>query len=187
MPSFCGRCDVDRNRHFRGGLDVLVEYGLEDRALCNTNGLRKLAKEVALPEFRHWPDQPRYVGRASIGPTTKLPTLGHIPYFDAMNGVVPGGRRRELIAGDCGSAAGGNLPGVLADSRRLLQGNRGRLSSNRPTRPLNGVGSPWKHRAPCLVGFRYQPAVCGGFFELSRLTSRSTGPPPEQMEEHVRY
>ncbi|MFQ3628451.1 MAG: methionine synthase [Cyanobacteriota bacterium] len=56
---------------------VLAEYNLGDRAY----ELNKLAAELAkrCAEEFSTPDKPRFVA-GSIGPTTKLPTLGHIDY-----------------------------------------------------------------------------------------------------------
>ncbi|MEB3229973.1 MAG: methionine synthase [Leptolyngbyaceae bacterium] len=58
---------------------VLAEYDLADRAYDLNRKAAELAKEVAA-EFST-PEKPRFVA-GSIGPTTKLPTLGHIRYDD---------------------------------------------------------------------------------------------------------
>ena len=59
---------------------VLAEYDLADQAYYLTKTAAELAKGVAA-EFST-PEKPRFVA-GSIGPTTKLPTLGHID-FDTM-------------------------------------------------------------------------------------------------------
>lgn len=59
---------------------VLAEYDLADQAYYLTKTAAELAKSVAA-EFST-PEKPRFVA-GSIGPTTKLPTLGHID-FDTM-------------------------------------------------------------------------------------------------------
>ncbi|MFN6525925.1 methionine synthase [Nostoc sp. ChiSLP03a] len=59
---------------------VLAEYDLADQAYCLSKTAAELAKRVAA-EFST-PEKPRFVA-GSIGPTTKLPTLGHID-FDTM-------------------------------------------------------------------------------------------------------
>ena len=56
---------------------VLSEYGLEADAHALNVESARLAREVA--DSYATPDRPRWVG-GSIGPTTKLPTLGHITY-----------------------------------------------------------------------------------------------------------
>jgi 5-methyltetrahydrofolate--homocysteine methyltransferase len=59
---------------------VLAEYDLADQAYCLSKKAAELAKSVTA-EFST-PEKPRFVA-GSIGPTTKLPTLGHID-FDTM-------------------------------------------------------------------------------------------------------
>ena len=73
-------CDVIETDSFGSTRIVLAEYELEDKTRELNIAAAKLAKEVAR-EFST-PDKPRFVA-GSIGPTTKLPSLGHISY-DAM-------------------------------------------------------------------------------------------------------
>ena len=56
---------------------VLAEYDLADQAYYLTKKAAELAKSVAA-EFST-PEKPRFVA-GYIGPTTKLPTLGHIDF-----------------------------------------------------------------------------------------------------------
>ncbi|HOP50021.1 MAG TPA: homocysteine S-methyltransferase family protein [Ignavibacteriales bacterium] len=87
--------DVIETNSFGATRLVLKEYGLEDLAYELNKKAAQLAKEVA-NEFstEEWP---RFVA-GSIGPGTKLPTLGHITYqelfdiyFEQMNGLIDGG------------------------------------------------------------------------------------------------
>jgi len=73
-------CDVVETDSFGSSRIVLAEYELEDRTRELNIAAAKLAKEVAR-EFST-KEKPRFVA-GSIGPTTKLPSLGHIGY-DAM-------------------------------------------------------------------------------------------------------
>ena len=72
--------DVIETDTFGAASIVLAEYDLADQAYGLNKAAAQLAKRVAA-EFST-PDKPRFVA-GSIGPTTKLPTLGHID-FDAM-------------------------------------------------------------------------------------------------------
>ncbi|WP_066425595.1 methionine synthase [Anabaena sp. 4-3] len=72
--------DVIETDTFGGTSIVLAEYDLADQAYYLNKTAAQLAKSVAA-EFST-PDKPRFVA-GSIGPTTKLPTLGHID-FDTM-------------------------------------------------------------------------------------------------------
>lgn len=72
--------DVIETDTFGGTSIVLAEYDLADQAYYLNKTAAELAKSVAA-EFST-PEKPRFVA-GSIGPTTKLPTLGHID-FDTM-------------------------------------------------------------------------------------------------------
>src|SRR6266496_1541480 len=73
-------CDVVETNTFGATRIVLAEFGLQDRTEEINLAAVKLAREVA-QQFST-KDKPRYVA-GSIGPTTKLPSLGHIG-FDQM-------------------------------------------------------------------------------------------------------
>ncbi|MBD2666606.1 methionine synthase [Richelia sinica FACHB-800] len=72
--------DVIETDTFGGTSIVLAEYDLQDQTYYLNKAAAELAKQVAT-EFST-PEKPRFVA-GSIGPTTKLPTLGHID-FDTM-------------------------------------------------------------------------------------------------------
>jgi len=72
--------DVIETDTFGGASIVLAEYDLADQAYTLNKAAAELAKRVAA-EFST-PEKPRFVA-GSMGPTTKLPTLGHID-FDTM-------------------------------------------------------------------------------------------------------
>jgi 5-methyltetrahydrofolate--homocysteine methyltransferase len=74
--------DVIETDTFGGTSIVLGEYNLGDRAYYLNKTAVELAKKVAL-EFST-PEKPRFVA-ASMGPGTKLPSLGHISYDDLEN------------------------------------------------------------------------------------------------------
>src|SRR5919109_4475996 len=77
---FAVGCDVVETNTFGATSIVLGEYGLESRVGEINIAAAKLAREVA--QSFSTPDKPRFVA-GSIGPTTKLPSLGHIG-FDEM-------------------------------------------------------------------------------------------------------
>ncbi|MGE5114022.1 MAG: methionine synthase [Acidobacteriaceae bacterium] len=74
-------CDVVETNTFGSTRIVLAEYQLEDKVAELNIAAAKLARQVAA-DFST-PARPRYVA-GSVGPTTKLPSLGHIG-FDAMS------------------------------------------------------------------------------------------------------
>jgi len=78
-------CDVVETDTFGGARVVLAEYDLQDKVAEINIAAAKIAKEVA-QQFSS-KDKPRFVA-GSIGPTTKLPSLGHIKFDDMVAGYV---------------------------------------------------------------------------------------------------
>lgn len=88
-------CDVIETNTFGATPIVLAEYDIADRAYELNLKAAQLARRVAA-EFSS-PEKPRWVA-GSIGPTTKLPSLGHISFKDMkaaydvqVRGLVDGG------------------------------------------------------------------------------------------------
>ena len=70
-------CDVLETDSFGSSSIVLAEYDLQDRTRELNLAAAQLARSVA--DAYSTPERPRFVA-GSIGPTTKLPSLGHIGY-----------------------------------------------------------------------------------------------------------
>src|SRR5437588_12533730 len=87
-------CDVVETNTFGATRVVLAEYDLQDKVAELNIAAAKIAKEVA-QQFST-KDKPRFVA-GSIGPTTKLPSLGHIKFDDMVAGYVA--QVRGLIDG----------------------------------------------------------------------------------------
>ncbi len=93
--------DVVETNSFGSASIVLAEYDIPEQAYELNLRAAQLAREVALDFSTK--DQPRFVA-GSIGPTTKLPTLGHIgydalkaSYVTQVQGLVDGGSDMLLI------------------------------------------------------------------------------------------
>jgi 5-methyltetrahydrofolate--homocysteine methyltransferase len=82
---FAVGCDVVETDTFGGTSIVLGEFGLADRVAEINLAAVKIAKEVA-QQFST-ASRPRFVA-GSIGPTTKLPSLGHIKFDDMVASYV---------------------------------------------------------------------------------------------------
>src|ERR1700685_4110031 len=78
-------CDVVETDTFGATRVVLAEYDLQDKTAEINIAAAKIDKEVAQPLST--PARPRFVA-GSIGPTTKLPSLGHIKFDDMVAGYV---------------------------------------------------------------------------------------------------
>jgi 5-methyltetrahydrofolate--homocysteine methyltransferase len=87
--------DVIETDTFGGTSIVLAEYDLADQAYALNKAAAELAKRVATAYST--PEKPRFVA-GSMGPGTKLPTLGHIDfdtlknaYVEQAQGLIDGG------------------------------------------------------------------------------------------------
>ncbi len=78
-------CDVIETNSFGGGEVVLAEFGIADKTYDVNFKAASLAKRLA-NDFST-KEKPRFVA-GSIGPGTKLPTLGHINYRDLKQAYV---------------------------------------------------------------------------------------------------
>lgn len=72
-------CDVIETNSFGGSEVVLSEFGIVEKTYDVNRKAAELAKRIASDYSTN--DKPRFVA-GSIGPGTKLPTLGHITYGD---------------------------------------------------------------------------------------------------------
>lgn len=94
-------CDVIETNSFGGSEVVLTEFGIADKTYDVNLKAAQLAKR--LTNDYSTPDKPRFVA-GSIGPGTKLPTLGHITYLDLkdayreqVRGLIDGGSDVLLV------------------------------------------------------------------------------------------
>ncbi|WP_433224933.1 methionine synthase [Microtetraspora malaysiensis] len=93
--------DCVETNTFNANYAALGEYGISDRIFELSEAGARLARE----EADRWstPDHPRFV-LGSMGPGTKLPTLGHLPYAtlrdayrDNAAGLIAGGADAIII------------------------------------------------------------------------------------------
>lgn len=88
-------CDVIETNSFGGSEVVLAEFGIAEKTYDVNKKAAELAKRLARDYSTS--DKPRFVA-GSIGPGTKLPTLGHITYKnlkaayrEQVRGLIDGG------------------------------------------------------------------------------------------------
>ena len=173
-------CDVIETDTFGAASIVLAEYDLETQAFAINKRAAELAKEVAT-EFST-AEKPRFVA-GSMGPTTKLPTLGHID-FDLMKASFTE-QAEGLIAGDVDLFIVETCQDVL-QIKAALQGIEAAFTKTGQRRPLM-VSVTMEATGTMLVGSDIAAVVAIlEPFPIDVLgLNCATG--PEQMKEHIRY
>ena len=172
-------CDVIETNSFGSSSIVLAEYDIADMAYELNFNSAKLAKKVA-NDFNQ--SKPRFVA-GSIGPTTKLPTLGHISYQDI---------KKSFYTQACGLLDGGADIFLLETCQDILQAKAGLAS-------IFQVMEEKKRKIPVivqitiertgtmLVGSDIASAFCAlEPFEIDAIGMNcATG--PLEMSAHIRY
>jgi 5-methyltetrahydrofolate--homocysteine methyltransferase len=173
-------CDVIETDTFGATSIVLAEYDLQDQAFALNKRAAELAREMA-DQFST-PDHPRFVA-GSFGPTTKLPTLGHID-FDTMKASFRE-QAEGLIAGDVDLFIVETCQDVL-QIKAALQGIEEAFAATGERVPLM-VSVTMETTGTMLVGSDIAAVVAIlEPFPIDVLgLNCATG--PEQMKEHVRY
>jgi 5-methyltetrahydrofolate--homocysteine methyltransferase len=173
-------CDVIETDTFGATSIVLAEYDLQDQAFPLNKRAAELAREMA-DQFST-PDHPRFVA-GSFGPTTKLPTLGHID-FDTMKASFRE-QAEGLIAGDVDLFIVETCQDVL-QIKAALQGIEEAFAATGQRLPLM-VSVTMETTGTMLVGSDIAAVVAIlEPFQIDVLgLNCATG--PEQMKEHVRY
>ena len=173
-------CDVIETDTFGAASIVLAEYGLEDQAFAINRRAAELAREVA--DGFSTSQKPRFVA-GSMGPTTKLPTLGHID-FDTMKASYRE-QAEGLLAGDVDLFIVETCQDVL-QIKAALQGIEEAFASTGQRRALM-VSVTMETTGTMLVGSDIAAVVAIlEPFPIDVLgLNCATG--PEQMKEHVRF
>lgn len=173
-------CDVIETDTFGAASIVLAEYDLQDQAFAINKRAAELAREMA--DAYSTPEKPRFVA-GSMGPTTKLPTLGHID-FDTMKAAFAE-QAEGLIAGDVDLFIVETCQDVL-QIKAALQGIEQAFERTGQRRPLM-VSVTMETTGTMLVGSDIAAVVSIlEPFPIDVLgLNCATG--PEQMKEHIRY
>jgi 5-methyltetrahydrofolate--homocysteine methyltransferase len=159
---------------------VLAEYDIADQAFAINKAAAELAREMA--DAYSTPDKPRFVA-GSMGPTTKLPTLGHVD-FDTMKASFAE-QAEGLLAGDVDLFIVETCQDVL-QIKAALQGIEAAFTKTGQRRPLM-VSITMETTGTMLVGSDIAAALAIlEPFPIDVLgLNCATG--PEQMKEHMRY
>jgi len=159
---------------------VLAEYDIAAQAFAINKRAAELAREMA--DAYSTPEKPRFVA-GSMGPTTKLPTLGHVD-FDTMKASFAE-QAEGLLAGDVDLFIVETCQDVL-QIKAALQGIEAAFSKTGQRRPLM-VSITMETTGTMLVGSDIAAALAIlEPFPIDVLgLNCATG--PEQMKEHIRY
>ena len=159
---------------------VLAEYDIADQAFAINQRAAQLAREMA--DAYSTPEKPRFVA-GSMGPTTKLPTLGHVD-FDTMRASFEE-QAEGLLAGDVDLFIVETCQDVL-QIKAALQGIEDAFAKTGQRRPLM-VSVTMETTGTMLVGSDIAAVVAIlEPFPIDVLgLNCATG--PEQMKEHIRY
>ena len=173
-------CDVIETDTFGATSLVLAEYDIADQTFALNKRAAELAREVAAAYST--PEKPRFVA-GSMGPTTKLPTLGHID-FDTMKASFAE-QAEGLLAGDVDLFIVETCQDVL-QIKAALQGIEDAFTKTGQRRPLM-VSVTMETTGTMLVGSDIAAVVAIlEPFPIDVLgLNCATG--PEQMKEHIRY
>jgi 5-methyltetrahydrofolate--homocysteine methyltransferase len=123
-------CDVIETDTFGATSLVLAEYDIADQSFAMNQRAAELAREMA--DRYTTPEKPRYVA-GSMGPTTKLPTLGHVD-FDTMKASFAE-QAEGLLAGNVDLLIVETCQDVL-QIKAALQGIEAAFSKTGQRRPL---------------------------------------------------
>ena len=111
--------DCVETNTFGTNLSALNEYDIPDRISELAHAAARIARESA--DAHSTPDRPRWV-LGSVGPGTKLPTLGHLPYAQL----------RDAYATQVAAMVDGGIDAVLVEtSQDLLQTKAAVLGAKR--------------------------------------------------------
>ncbi|MCF8132223.1 MAG: methionine synthase [Synechococcus sp. Tobar2m-G35] len=173
-------CDVIETDTFGATSLVLSEYDIQDRAFEINRRAAELAREEA--DRFSTPEHPRFVA-GSMGPTTKLPTLGHVD-FDTMAESFAE-QARGLLAGNVDLFIVETCQDVL-QIKAALSGLERAFSETGERRPLM-VSVTMETTGTMLVGSDIAAVVSIlEPFPIDVLgLNCATG--PEQMKEHIRH
>ncbi len=172
--------DVIETDTFGGTSIVLAEYDLADKAYYLNKKATEIAKKIAA-EYST-PEKPRFVA-GSMGPGTKLPTLGHIDfdtlrdaYIEQAEGLYDGGADL-LIIETCQDVL--QIKSALNAVEEVFEKKANRL-------PIM-VSITMETMGTMLVGTEISAALA--ILEPYKIDilglNCATG--PEQMKEHIKY
>src|SRR6476469_1196844 len=159
---------------------VLAEYGIADVTFDLNVAAARIAKEVAA-EFST-PDRPRFV-IGSMGPGTRLPSLGQIPYVELRDGYQL--QVEGLIAGGVDVLLSETVSDLL-QAKAAINGARAAMSAAGVLLPLM-VQVTVETTGRMLVGSEIGAALTALEAMQPDVIGMNCATGPAEMTEHLRY
>ena len=173
-------CDVIETATFGAFATPLGEYDVADKAYEINLEAARIARRVA--DEHSTPDQQRFVA-GSIGPGTKMPTLGHIRFADL----------RDEYELQCRGLLEGGVDVLLIETQYDLLGAKAGINAARRAMAATGIDVPIQVQVTIeqtgrmLVGTEIGAALTA--LEAMRIDviglNCATG--PAEMSEHIRH
>ena len=173
-------CDAVETNSFGANLANLAEYDIADRIFELAEASARIAREVA--DGWSTPDHPRFV-LGSVGPGTKLPTLGHTSYAalrDAYQSEVAG-----LVAGGADAILVETAQDLL-QAKAAVIGARRALTAAGSTLPLVAQVTV-ETTGTMLLGSEIGAALTALEPLGIDLIGLNCATGPAEMGEHLRY
>jgi 5-methyltetrahydrofolate--homocysteine methyltransferase len=173
-------CDAVETNSFGANLANLAEYDVADRIYELAEASARIAREVA--DGWSTPDHPRFV-LGSVGPGTKLPTLGHTSYAalrDAYQTEVAG-----LVAGGADAILVETAQDLL-QAKAAVIGARRALTAAGSTLPLIAQVTV-ETTGTLLLGSEIGAALTALEPLGIDLIGLNCATGPAEMDEHLRY
>jgi len=159
---------------------VLAEYGIQDKAYEINEAAARLAKGVAA-EFAT-PERPRFV-IGSIGPGTKLPTLGHIAFADLRDSYVT--QIEGLLAGGVDVLLVETVQDLLQGKAAIVAARRAMATAGREVPLMVQVTVETTGRL--LLGSEIGAALTTLEAMRPDVIGLNCATGPAEMTEHLRY
>ncbi|MGC9669919.1 methionine synthase [Planosporangium sp. 12N6] len=172
--------DCVETNTFGANLGNLGEYGIESRIRELSEAGARLARDAA--DAWSTPDQPRFV-LGSVGPGTKLPTLGHAPYARLRDAY------RENVAG----LLAGGVDAILVETcQDLLQAKAAVIGARRAMADAGSTVPLICHVTVETTGTMLLGSEIGAALTALEplgidLIGLNCATGPAEMSEHLRY
>jgi 5-methyltetrahydrofolate--homocysteine methyltransferase len=177
---FAAGADAVETNTFGANFANLGEYGIVERIFELSEAGARLAREVA--DGWSTPDRPRWV-IGSVGPGTKLPTLGHAPYAtlrDAYQEEVAG-----LLAGGTDAVLVETSQDLLQMKSAIVGAKRAMAAAGRPVPLIAQVAV--ETTGTMLLGSEIGAALTALEPLGIDLVGLNCSTGPTEMSEHLRY